>query len=240
MNIFNRKAETSGVLEVDMHSHLVPGIDDGSQSIEQSIEMLEQMANMGFKKVITTPHIISDIYPNTPEIITREFAKLKEELAKTEIPIEIEVAAEHYLDEFLIGALEKNKILSIKNKYILFETSFMLKPAIFEEFIFQAISRGLKPVLAHPERYLYFQTDWNLVMETLERGVLFQINISSLSGYYSRQAKTLAEKLIEKKHVHFLSTDAHHIDQLRKCEEAMSRKSIQTALKLPLLNSSLL
>ena len=223
-----------------MHSHLIPKIDDGSQSTQETIEMLKYMHEMGLKKIITTPHIISDLYPNTPSNILNSFNLLKQEIVSENIPIEFEVSAEHYLDEFLMQSLDRDDILPFGGKYLLFETSFMSKPAVLEDFIFKVISKGLKPVMAHPERYIYFQNSWDLLTEILDRGTLFQINISSLSGFYSRQAKIIAQKLIDTGRVHFLGTDAHNIEHLKNCAIVMKDKYVQKALNLPLLNYGLL
>jgi len=222
-----------------MHSHLIPKIDDGSQSTRETIEMLKFMHEMGIRKVITTPHIISDLYPNTPAKIMDSFSLLNQEIAGENIPIELEVSAEHYLDEFLMQSLDRNDILPFGGKYLLFETSFMLKPAVLEDFIFRVISKGLKPVMAHPERYVYFQDSWDLLTEIWNRGALFQINISSLGGFYSRPAKVVAQKLIDSGRVHFLGTDAHNMEHLKKCAIVMKNKYVQKALHLPLLNFEL-
>lgn len=238
MKLFASKPP-SEKLKVDIHSHLVPGIDDGSQSFEQTLSMLRKMKEMGYKKVITTPHIISDIYPNSPSKIEKEFNVLRDKLDHEDISLEIEVAAEHYLDEFLMKSVEENQFLLFGNKYLLFETSFMSKPVAMEEFIFAVKSKGLIPVLAHPERYVYLQENWTLTSEIWDRGVMFQINISSLSGYYSRGARNLAEKLIDKKMVNFLGTDAHNEEHLFQCQNALDSKYGRRALELPLLNNSL-
>jgi len=241
MSLFSKKKEIQNPgLGLDMHSHLIPGIDDGSQSLEQSLEMIQYMTGLGYQKIITTPHIITGLYPNSPGFIVERFEELKKEVVKAGLPVDLQVAAEHYLDEFLLENLEIGNVLLMNKEYILFETSFMSKPVIFEDFIFKAISKGLKPIMAHPERYIYFQNNWDLVGETIERGVLFQINISSLTGFYSKPARNLAEKLINNRWVHFLGTDAHSIDHLVACKEAFGNKFIQKALKLPLLNSALL
>ena len=238
--MFFKKKPTSVGLEVDVHSHLIPGIDDGSQSVEQTLEMLELMQEMGYKKVITTPHIISDLFPNTPARILEEFESLKAQLKKTNIKIELEIAAEHYLDEFAMKALKNGEVLTFGEGYLLFETSLMSKPVVLEEYIFEAISKGLKPVLAHPERYLYFQNNWELLTEISNRGALFQLNISSLGGFYSKPAKTLAERLIDEGLVHFLGTDAHNVEHLEKCKQVLEGKYAKKATSLPLLNKQLL
>lgn len=239
MRLFSKSASPVGKLEVDIHSHFVPAIDDGSQSIEETIEMLRRLEKMGFRKAITTPHIISDLFPNSPAKIVGSFRSLKEELKKESLSIELEVAAEHYLDEFLMKSIEDDQFLTFGEKYFLFETSFMTKPAALEEFIFKIVSKGMKPVMAHPERYLYFHNSWDLVTEIWNRGTLFQINISSLGGYYSKPAKNLAEKMIDAEMIHFLGTDAHNMEHLEKCSQVMDSKYFKKALSLPLLNNTL-
>lgn len=241
-SFFNKKTKTaSPPLEVDMHSHLLPGLDDGVESIEEALEVLSRFAELGFRKVITTPHIMQDFYPNEKSNIIKSFNELKSELDHTKITIELEAAAEYFLDEFLIKKLEsKDDLLLFGESYILFETSFINEPINIKDFIFKARSAGLNPVLAHPERYAYLNSNFKLAEELKERGVLFQVNINSIGGYYSKPVRKMAEQLIKRKMVDFIASDCHNIDQLEYTRSVFENKYFIKALSLPLHNYKLM
>ena len=138
---------------VDIHSHLIPGIDDGVKSMEESIDMIKAFASLGFKRLITTPHIMSDYFKNTPEIILGGLELVRSAVKKEGIDITIDAAAEYYLDEFFIQKLKKEKLLTINNKYLLFEISYINPPDYLLGVVFDIIVNGYTPILAHPERY---------------------------------------------------------------------------------------
>ncbi len=223
-----------------MHSHLLPGIDDGVADLQESETIIRELIDLGYTKLITTPHIISDLYRNTPEIIHEKLEAVREHLSGKKLDITIEAAAEYYLDETLYQALKNNeKLLTLGGKYILFETNFITEPLLMKEFIFLASSKGYRLILAHPERYLYLHDQYGKVEDLLARGVHFQVNISSLSGYYSKPAQKLAIRLINEGHVHFLGTDCHHMNHVELLKKMQTNKYFEKALTLPLLNNSL-
>jgi len=227
-------------ITVDVHSHLLAGIDDGVKTLEEATEIILQFQRMGYRKVITTPHIMSDAYRNTPEIILSQLDTLRACLAEKNIPMEIEAAAEYYLDADFMAALQSgNRILTFGKNYLLFETNFISEPLDLKQFIFLATTKGYKPVLAHPERYLYLYDNIAKLQDLLDRGVLFQLNISSITGYYSKQVQQLAFKLIDRGWVHLLGSDCHHLQQAMLTEKAREMRYYQKALSLPLLNNSL-
>lgn len=236
-----RKNKNSSLdLGIDLHSHLLPELDDGVRSFEQAEEIIQKFIALGYYRLITTPHVMSDTYRNTPETILGKLEELKAYLSHWEVDIEIEAAAEYYLDEELFRKLEQSEqLLTFGNKYLLFETNFLTEPLNMKEFIFLASSRGYKPVLAHPERYLYLQQDLSKVEDLLDRGVLLQANISSFTGYYSKQVQATVNKLVEKKCIHMLGSDCHHLHHANLITEALSMKYFKKALSLPLLNKSL-
>lgn len=225
---------------VDLHSHLLPGLDDGVASFEEAEEIIRTFQALGYKKLITTPHVISDSYRNTSETILAKLAELKAWLKGKEITVEIEAAAEYYLDEELVRQVEQQKpLLTFGNRYLLFEINFMVEPLNLKEFIFLLTTQGYKPVLAHPERYVFLQQNPDKLEDLLNRGVLFQLNINSLSGYYSKPAQELARKLIENRRVHFTGSDCHNMFHLNLLKETMQSRYFQKVLSLPLLNNSL-
>lgn len=227
-------------LTVDVHSHLLAGIDDGVKTLDEATDIILQFQRMGYRKVITTPHVMSDAYRNTPEIILSRRDVLRAHLAEKNISMEIEAAAEYYLDtEFMTALQSGTTILTFGQNYLLFETNFISEPLDLKQFIFLATTCGYKPVLAHPERYLYLYDNMAKLQDLLDRGVLFQINISSITGYYSKQVQQLAFKLIDRGWVHLLGSDCHHLQQAMLTEKAQEMRYYQKALSLPLLNNSL-
>lgn len=227
-------------LQVDIHSHLLPRLDDGVQSYEESEDVILHFKKLGYRKLITTPHVMSDAYKNTTEKILARLDKLRVYLENQEIDMQIEAAAEYYLDEQVYQMVEKNEeMLTFGKNFLLFETNFLNEPFNMKEFIFLATTKGYKPVLAHPERYLYLQNNLEKAEDLLDRGVLFQMNISSITGFYSKIVQTTAHKLIDRGWVHLLGSDCHHLQHVRLVEEAQQLKYFQKALSLPLLNNSL-
>jgi tyrosine-protein phosphatase YwqE len=183
---------------------------------------------------------MSDFYRNSSETILNKLTALHQYLYEKKITIEIKAAAEYYLDEALFEKLESNTpLLTFGEKFLLFETNFMTEPLNMKEFIFTASTKGYRPVLAHPERYLYLQSDFKKVEELLDRGVLFQLNIASISGHYSKAAQRLAHKLIDNKWVQLLGSDCHNMQHIAVLEETIRHKYFQKAISLPLLNNSL-
>ncbi len=238
---FRKSQEKSNAnLWVDMHSHLLPGLDDGSPDIETSLTLIKAMANRGFKKLITTPHIMGDFYRNSPDNILPALHLLNESLKSEQINIELQAAAEYYLDELLMDALDQDKqLLTFGNQYLLFETNFLSEPLFLKEFVFKLSTKGYKPILAHPERYMYLYKKFNLIEDLLSRGVLLQINTNSITGYYSRQAQQMAFELIDRKWVHFLGSDCHHMPHIEVMDKARQHKYYLKALDLDLLNNSI-
>ncbi len=213
---FKKKKKVSNAeqLKVDIHSHLIPGIDDGSQSMEESLSLLKAMEALCYKKVITTPHIMSDAYRNTPKIITDGLNTLREAAKKEGLTLEIEAAAEYYLDDGFEDLLLKDEILTLKGGYLLFETSYFAKPIQLEEMIFAMTSLGHKPLMAHPERYRYVKDPQKEYGRFKELGVLFQVNLNSFGGYYGKDARRKANFLSREGMIDFLGSDAHHMKQI--------------------------
>jgi protein-tyrosine phosphatase len=238
---FKTKKQFEQPLKVDLHSHLLPGLDDGVKSFEEAEAVITGFMNQGYQKIITTPHVMSDAYRNTAEMILAKLHELKQHLSTRNIDIDIHAAAEYYLDENLMQLLDRNQpLLTLGKQYLLFETNFLTEPLNLKEFIFQATSKGYKLILAHPERYMYLQEDLKKAEDLIDRGVLFQVNISSLSGYYSKPAQKAAQRLIDRGWVHWLASDCHQPSQLPILRDAMQTKYFAKAITLPLLNNSLL
>ncbi|MEA3490836.1 MAG: CpsB/CapC family capsule biosynthesis tyrosine phosphatase [Campylobacterota bacterium] len=226
MFFFKNKTTKDAVplLEVDLHSHLIPGIDDGSQNMEESLDILKSMSELGYKKVITTPHVMADTYRNSTETILDGLRSLREEVSKAGVDIEIEVAAEYYLDEELTERLKNDDILTIGDGYLLFETSYVSKPMNFEETVFEIGTKGYKPLLAHPERYRYITDPKEMYSQMRDLGIFFQLDINSLGGHYGKQAFELAKFLTESGMIDFIGSDIHHKKQVSYLKEVFRSK----------------
>jgi tyrosine-protein phosphatase YwqE len=234
------QVDSLSTLGVDMHSHILPGIDDGAATVEQSLELVRTMKELGYRKLIMTPHIMSDFYRNTPEIIRERLQVLQQAVQEAGIEMELACAAEHYLDEAFLQKLEDGEeLLTFGDRYLLFETSFLNEPLNLREAIFRMQSLGYKPVLAHPERYTYFYGKFEDLVALREQGVLLQPNLNSLTGYYSPGARMMVEKLIDGGYVDFLGTDTHSMKHTANLQKVLCSKYLIKALELPLLNNQL-
>ena len=195
---------------VDMHSHLIPGIDDGAKDMEDSIQLIQKLIEFGYRHIITTPHIYKELYPNTKEIILNGKEAVVAELKRRNIEVCFEAAAEYFLDEHFMELIEKQEILTWGGNHVLFELSFDSEPYYFKNATFQLQLNGYQPVLAHPERYLYWHERFSNYENVAEKDVMLQLNINSLTGQYGPMVKKMSEKLIDAGLVSFLGTDTHH------------------------------
>jgi tyrosine-protein phosphatase YwqE len=238
-SLFKKKnAVQKSPLKVDMHSHLLAGLDDGVKSLEEAKEVIKDLAEMGFEKLITTPHIMNDTYRNDAKGIQNGLVELQQHLAKNSINIKLQAAAEYYLDEFLYARIiNKQPLLTFGEKYLLFETNFISEPLQMKEFIFQASSQGYRLVLAHPERYGYLTMD--KAEDLRNRGVFFQLNSLSIGGMYSKSVQKMALQLIDKGWVDFLGSDCHNAVQSKMLKALQKNKHYQRACSLSLLNNTL-
>lgn len=227
-------------LKIDIHSHLIPGIDDGSQSMEETVGMLLRFVDLGYKKVITTPHIMQDHYPNTPEVIKNGLEEVKKEISKLKIPISIEAAAEYYFDEFLFDKIKNQEILTFGENYALFEFSFVSKPHNVDQLIFDFKTNNYTPILAHYERYPYlFDGGADYVQSLKDKGLKIQMNLNSLTGHYGKPVQKQAEMLIDNRLVDFVGTDCHRIEHLEILEENLKGEYFHKLSDLDLLNRKL-
>jgi len=223
----------------DIHSHLIPGIDDGSQSMAESVDLIKEMIGIGFRKIITTPHIMGDYFKNDSEIIRQGLKALRQELEAQKITIDIEVASEYYIDDHFLSLIQKNDLLWFGDKYVLIETNTINFNEYIRTAIFELGLAGYKPVLAHPERYTYMWNNFNRYYDLKDMGVYFQINLISLSGFYSQRVKEIAEKLVDEKLVDFIGTDAHEKRYLEAFRQALFSPKMLMLKEMNLLNDTL-
>jgi len=232
--IFSKKEEIIDPIDIsflknDIHSHLIPGIDDGSPNMETTIILLKKFIDLGYKKVITTPHVMSDYYKNNPEIILSGLNNVRKEIKKQNLNIEIEAAAEYNLEPEFEKLLDDGKLLSFgAEKFLLFELSFFDEPLRLNETIWKMIEKGFRPVLAHVERYGYWHNNYDKIEEMINRGVKLQLNIGSITGAYGPEVKKFAERLIKDEIIDFVGSDCHHLHHL---------EMINHAIRLPIFHS---
>jgi protein-tyrosine phosphatase len=204
-------ADLSGLV-ADMHNHLIPGIDDGSTDLESSIVMIRAMHALGYRKFIATPHVQWEMFKNTHEAIANGARLVQERLKETEMEVGFRGAAEYFLDEHVDELLDKNiPLLTIHKNMVLVEFSFIRQPMDLKEKLFQLQIKGYQPIIAHPERYLYFGAHKNLYDELHDMDCVFQLNLLSLVGYYGKKQEELAQYLIKKRYVSLLGSDLHNI-----------------------------
>ncbi|MES2425460.1 MAG: CpsB/CapC family capsule biosynthesis tyrosine phosphatase [Bacteroidota bacterium] len=241
LNFFKKKEDKNAIklnyqsVVVDMHSHILPGIDDGAQNVAESIFLVKKMMSLGIKKIIATPHIMADYYRNNPETINNALDILKAELKNQAIDIEVEAAAEHYFDEVFEELIDKHQLMTMGDNYVLFEYSFISAPINAFEVIKKMIALGYKPILAHPERYAYLTVEQ---MANLRGwGCNMQVNTIALTGYYGKEVKKKAEIMIDASIVDFIASDMHHPKHAGALQNALNFPYVQELLtNYPLKN----
>jgi tyrosine-protein phosphatase YwqE len=240
-NLFKKKLDPYELadLRVDIHSHLIPGIDDGSRTMDESIAMLTKFQSLGYQKVITTPHIMSEVYPNNSERIREGLDKLRENASIVGLSIDIDAAAEYYFDETLEFRVKEKNFLTFGDGYVLIEFAFHNAPMFENKIFFDMQMAGYKPVLAHFERYMYYLGSLERAVAFREKGVSIQMNLNSLTGHYGIEVKKQAERLIDAQLLDFVGTDCHRMDHLMLLESNLSNPYFHKLKDLELKNRTL-
>lgn len=223
---FKKSIEKSGLLKgfSDYHCHILPGVDDGFQSFQASLDILKRYEDVGISTVWLTPHIMEDV-PNTTDELRKRFAEFK---AEYNGPIELHLGSENMIDNLFDERLEKNDLLPLgeTGQYLLVETSYYNPPMGMDDVLQKIKSKGYFPVLAHPERYMYMHTEKYANLK--EMGILFQLNLFSLTGQYGPQVQKKAERLYKQQMYNFVGTDLHRTEVFN----AMVRRTAD--IRLPL------
>jgi protein-tyrosine phosphatase len=234
---FSRKKSSSADLSwlhADMHSHLLPGIDDGSPDLATSIELIKGFNELGYKKIITTPHVLWEIYPNSTEVILSKQEEVRKEIVNAGIDIEFKAAAEYFIDDHFADQL-KNKIplLTISGNMVLVEFSMLNMPLDLQEVLFEMQLQNYQPVLAHPERYTFLGRKKEVFDDLKNAGCLFQLNLLSLTDHYGETVQQIADYLLKKNYYDLAGTDLHHhrhLSLLQKISSSSIRKLQDTGL----------
>ena len=226
---------------VDIHSHLLPGIDDGAKDLNDSIALIQKMSSYGIKNFITTPHVLGDVYPNSSKTIKSKLKEVQDELVKRNLNnVSITAAAEYMMDEQFSELLQKDDILILKDNYILVEMSYFSPPINLFDILFQIQLKGYKPILAHPERYNSYHNNFQIYYKLKKAGCLFQLNLLSLTEQYGKFVTKTAERLIKENLYDFVGTDTHHMNHLQLLQKVGTKKNLKILEKLLENNSKFL
>ena len=216
-SLFKTKSSSSTYFPIttDMHSHILPGIDDGAPDVEASVELVKGLMELGVTHSIATPHVISDMYRNTPESIGKALAELRSALEERGINYKVDAAAEYMMDAAFFEMIKNNEpLLTIKDNIILTEFSFGSIPDNPKQMSFNIITAGYNPILAHPERYAYFHNNYKAYHFLKELGFMLQVNLLSLGGHYGPGVEKAAKYIIKNGLATFVGTDMHHVRHL--------------------------
>jgi len=228
-NFLRKKRDTPAELffHTDIHSHIIPGIDDGSPSADTSAKLIQRMKSWGLTRLIATPHVTESTFENTPEIMDRAMNSLKAVLESRDIDIELSHSAEYRLDDLFNREFANGRIAPFPNDYLLVENSFIQEPWGLDETLFDLKVKGYNPILAHPERYAYYHSQKERYKKLHDDGTMFQVNLLSLAGHYGRDVRKIAEYLISQGMVDFIGTDLHNDRHADAIEAYLSSKDYQ-------------
>lgn len=215
---------------VDIHSHLLYGLDDGAVSLQDTKSLINELQSFGFKQFITTPHTTPLVWENTKENILQQYEKVKEELAFSESFFR--VASEYLIDESFLKRLESERLLTLKDNFVLIEMSYINPPIQLYEIIMELNSQGYQCVLAHPERYNFYKNDYNSFKKLKSAGCLFQLNLLSSTGYYGRGITEVANYLLKENMYDFVGSDVHHQKHVKSFSAEIQLKDIDALEKL--------
>ena len=235
-NLFKSKPTLKELIPygfVDIHSHILPGIDDGAKNLKESVELITEMKKMGFSKIIGTPHTYPGVYNNSNSSIKGSFNKINNELKDKNI---LGYASEYMIDSYLIEKASEKSLITIKDNYVLIEMSFASEPINLHEIIFQINISGYIPILAHPERYTFLFDDFKKFYKLKKIGCYFQINLLSLTGYYGKKIVEISQKLIKNNMIDFAGSDIHNLRQINEFNKTIQIRNWNEIEKICLNN----
>lgn len=224
------KAVDLSILGVDMHSHILPGIDDGAKTVKDSVALIKGLYDLGYRHFIATPHVMADLYPNTPENIRQALQRVRGAIAGQKIDVTIDAAAEYMLDDQFADILHHDELLPLPGNHVLVEMGFIAPPPGLHSLLFRLQTKGYRPIIAHPERYGYFENELDNYQPLRDYGCAFQVNMLSLTGYYGSTVQRTAEKLLKAGWVDYLGTDLHHRAHLEELQMALESPAFNRML----------
>lgn len=209
---------------VDMHSHLLYGLDDGAKSLQETQNLIADLKSFGFLQFITTPHTTPLVWENTKDQILDQYEKVRAELNMSEA--ELRVASEYLIDDSFLKRLENEKLLTVKDNYVLIEMSYINPPIQLYEIIMELNSQGYQAILAHPERYNFYKNDYDSFKKLKSAGCLFQINMLSSTGYYGAGITAVADYLLKENMYDFAGSDVHHQKHINSFSSEIKLKNV--------------
>lgn len=228
-------------LEVDIHNHLLPGIDDGSNSVDESLELIKGLSGMGFQQFICTPHIMDGVHPNNKTTINSAYTSLDKALKERASNVKIFAAAEHMIDDGIVPLIAKDNLCVMPGGYVLIEMSYLSESKALFQTILDIQNLGYKPILAHPERYNYYHYNFDMYKQIKDAGCLLQLNLLSISRYYGTEVKVAALTMLKSGMYDFVGTDLHHKKHLKALEDVVAKYPVRELLKTcNILNPTLL
>ena len=227
----------------DIHCHILPGIDDGAPDADYGAELVMRMSAWGLSRIIATPHVVGEVYENTPESISAALTRLQESMHAKGIPTTVQSAAEHRLDDLFSRNIIADTLISHPGKHVLIENSFMQEARDIDSIVIRLTNRGYIPIMAHPERFVYYHSaNLKRYFELHRLGVRFQVNLLSIAGRYGSEPRHVAERLIEAGIVDFFGTDVHRHEHCDAIEAFLSSRNYDKLLnaikKRPCLNDT--
>lgn len=210
---------------VDIHSHLLPGIDDGAQTIEDTKFLIDGLKKIGFNKFITTPHTFSGFWDNTKQGIESKLKETKELLLSESISCNLNAASEYLLDDHFLELVKRKEVLTLKDNFVLVEMSYLNAPIHLYDILFEMQVEGYKPILAHPERYTFYHNNFKEYEKLKNVGVLFQLNLLSTVGYYGKNVLQTADKLLGNNLIDYVGSDVHHQKHLEAFDKKIGIKN---------------
>ena len=223
-NLFKSKPTLKELIPndfVDIHSHIIPGIDDGAKNINESKKIIAELKKLGFSKIYCTPHTFPGLYDNTKETILEGYNSLN----KVDNNINFLCASEYLIDDYLFDLIKENKVLTLKENYILLEMSYIAPPINLHEILFKLIQENFKPIIAHPERYFFYEKKFGMYEKLKNIGCLFQVNLLSSTGFYGKYCLNTLDKLLENDLVDFVGSDIHNFNQLNEFNKRIKIKN---------------
>ena len=224
---------------VDIHNHILPGIDDGAKTVKESVELIRGFRELGITNLVATPHIMNNLYQNTKETITASMDLLTNELITNDLKdISIEAAAEHMIDDNFEELLERDEVMPMRKSYLLVEMSYLQASINFDDATQRVMKKGFFPILAHPERYGYWHTNKVNYSVYKKKGVQYQLNLLSLSDYYGPEVHKMALNLIDHGLIDYIASDIHRKDQIDYLKEIKIKRGLLEKV-LPLINKTI-
>ncbi|PKH67668.1 histidinol phosphatase [Flavobacterium sp. ALD4] len=221
---------------IDIHSHLLPGIDDGAQTFQDSLRLTRALQDFGMTEIITTPHIIQHVWDNTHEQIVSNKNTTALELKKNNVNLPFQAAAEYLMNDQFVRLFQSHDLLTLKDNYVLVEMSYINAPIQLYLILFDLQVAGYIPVLAHPERYLFYHKNFNEYVKLKRAGCLFQLNLLAVVGYYGDGITKIAEQLLAKGMYSYVGSDVHHDKHIAAFEQKVKMKDL-VPLKETIVNN---